>query len=101
MTKSEGELLDALNDAYRERAHLLAFIARIYPATIGKTDPEDREWNVLTVTAAGTNGQMCWHIADNDMYLFQDVLRDESVKWDGHTTAEKYERLLSAFISPL
>lgn len=99
MTKREGELFDALIDAYHERAHLLAFIARIYPATIGKTDPEDREWNVLTVV--GTNGQMCWHIADGDMYLFQDVLRDESVKWDGHTTVEKYERLLSAFISPL
>ncbi|MFJ3812572.1 hypothetical protein ACIPWE_40215 [Streptomyces sp. NPDC090073] len=75
---------------YRERAHLVAHLAAIYPSAIGYTDPEEPEWAVVNISLP--TGQACWHIAPDDMDLFEHVTKANYV-WDGHTTEQKYGRL--------
>lgn len=79
-----------LMSAYRERAHLVAHLAAVYPSAIG-TDPMTPGWPVVYVETAA--GQLSWHISPDDMALFDHVVRSSSVSWDGHTTDEKYGRL--------
>lgn len=76
---------------YRERAHLVAHLATIYPSTIGYHDPTEPDWAVVIVDTP--SGQMSWHVAPDDMDLFRHVHRSEINTWDGHSTDEKYERL--------
>ena len=80
-----------MDTVYRERAHLVAHLAALYPSTIGHTDPQEPDWAVVTVDT--TEGQMSWHISPDDLHLFSHVSRDNPTAWDGHTTAEKYARL--------
>ncbi|MEV7389595.1 hypothetical protein [Streptomyces sp. NPDC091215] len=79
--------------AYRERAHLVALLAALYPAHIGYTDPAAINWLVVTIETP--TGQMSWHIAERDRDLFEHVRLVPSVHnvWDGHSTEEKYARL--------
>lgn len=88
-----GDPMDALNAAYRERAHLIALLAAIYPSDIGQTDPATPDWYVVTVDLP--TGQAAWHISPDDRDLFGhvDLLVSSSRPWDRHTTAEKYRRI--------
>jgi hypothetical protein len=79
-------------DLYRERAILTSHLSKIYPSTIFPSDADEPEWNVLTVM--GPTGQMTWHISPDDMDLYGHVER-RHVLWDGHTTEEKYERMVA------
>ncbi|NYV72959.1 hypothetical protein [Streptomyces sp. UH6] len=78
---------------YRERAHLVAHLAALYPSHIGRTDTDEPEWSVVTIETP--TGQMCWHISDDDLDLFTHVQPTNRIcrAWDGHTTDEKYGRL--------
>lgn len=78
-------------NVYRERAHLVAFLAAAYDSTIGYTDPDEPDWAVVVIRTP--EGQMTWHISPDDMDLFDHVEREPEHVWDGHTTEEKYERL--------
>lgn len=88
---------------YRERAHLVAYLAALHPSHIGHTDPDAPDWSVVIVETPG--GQLSWHIAERDTDLFEHVRTTDRVcrGWDGHTTDEKYERLraLTAVTHPL
>ncbi len=99
-----GELDDlrAQKDvAYKERDKCLALAARLaqsagYICGIGKHQPEDEPgwegWtNVVFMELGGK--QLSWHIHDSELSMF-DFLPRVKWKWDGHTTGEKYERLL-------
>lgn len=83
----------SLNAAYRERAHLVALLARHYPSHIGANDPSAPDWAVITLELP--TGQACWHIAPADMDLFAHVQPTPHYArgWDGHTTEEKYRRI--------
>lgn len=83
----------ALNAAYRERAHLVALLAALYPSHIGYTDPAEPGWAVVTIETPA--GQLSWHIAPGDLPLFEHVQPTSRISrgWDGHTTDEKYERV--------
>lgn len=81
---------EALAALYRERAHLVAHLAAYYPSTAGYTDPRTPDWLVVTVWTS--EGQATWHINRADEDLFEHVPR-ATMAWDGHTTAEKYERV--------
>jgi hypothetical protein len=85
---------DALAAAYRERAHLVALLATWYPSHIGHTDPAAPDWAVVTVELP--TGQACWHVATDDMDLFRHVQSTlyYARGWDGHTTDEKYQRIV-------
>jgi hypothetical protein len=80
-----------VDDVYRERAHLVAHLAAVYPSRIGHTDPAEPEWAVVTISLP--TGQATWHVAPGDMDLFGHVRTDNAEPWDGHTTEEKYARL--------
>lgn len=89
--------------AYRERACLLAWLATLCPAVIAPApDVDEPGWEILYLTPA--EQQMTWHIAPADVELFEHVGRapadDPRVQWDGHTTAEKYERIRSLATTP-
>jgi len=75
-------------DIYRERAHFVAFLTKIFPATMWA---DEREPNHPVVAIETVAGQCSWHINPADMDLFAHVT--EQGVWDGHTTEEKYERL--------
>ncbi|MFI9331952.1 hypothetical protein ACIGZJ_30975 [Kitasatospora sp. NPDC052868] len=82
--------------AYRERAHLTAWLAAIHPAVITPaTDIADPGWQILYLTAGGR--QMSWHIAPRDAELYHHVEHvdptDPRAQWDGHTTDQKYEAI--------
>ncbi|WP_326739112.1 WDGH domain-containing protein [Streptomyces sp. NBC_01022] len=93
----------AIDATYRERAHLVALLAALYPSHIGHTDPSAPDWAVVIVEAPG--GQLSWHIAERDMDLFGHVMPTNRIcrGWDGHTTDEKYDRIrrLTASAKPL
>lgn len=80
-----------MDSVYRERAHLVAHLAAVYPATIGYHDPDEPEWAVVVIDLP--TGQASWHVSPDDMDLFESVPLSSVNTWDGHTTEEKYARL--------
>lgn len=85
---------------YRERAHLVAMLARMaqrsgYATARAHTDAASPDWSVIYIDTP--EGQMSWHLSPDDLDLFPHVPvvepDDDRVRWDGHTTEEKYDRL--------
>jgi hypothetical protein len=82
---------DALNSAYRERAHLVALLSRLFPSQWW-TDPAEPDWPIVYITTP--EGQLSWHVSREDADLFANVTAVATENpWDGHDTAEKYRRL--------
>ncbi len=75
---------------YRERAHLVALLARLFPSWFG-VDEKEPEWPVIYIMLGDT--QVSWHIAHEDLDLFEGIPIDDDKKWDGHSTEEKYQRI--------
>ena len=76
---------------YRERHHLIAHVAALYPSVmVLNADPAEPDWPVLYITLP--TGQVSWHIAPADMDLFRHVPVG-AARWDGHDVTEKYRRL--------
>lgn len=78
------------DSVYRERAHLLAHLATVYPAHF-EVDDHELNWPVLHINFP--TGQCCWHINMDDLDLFTHVPTRDGSTWDGHTTEEKYRRV--------
>ena len=79
------------DSVYRERAHLVAHLAALYPSVlVYGADPNEPEWPVIYVTLP--TGQASWHLSPDDLDLFHHVPTGTQA-WDGHDTAEKYARL--------
>ena len=85
------------NVAYSERDMLVALISKVFPSYLTKHDPNyedwDREWMNICVIDMPT-GQCSWHTKDNELPLFSHLKYKEN-NWDGHTTIEKYIRLVN------
>lgn len=75
---------------YRERAHLVAFLAAVYPSEI-RRDPADPDWPMVYVRSP--EGGLGWHISPDDMDLFGHLDVATHNEWDEHTTEQKYGRL--------
>lgn len=83
--------MSELNGLYRERAHLVAHLAAIYPSVmVPDADPKTPGWPILYVQLP--TGQVSWHLSFADMDLFNHVPTGHAI-WDGHDTPEKYRRL--------
>lgn len=87
---------DPLDALYRERAHLVAYLAATADdAVLVQHAVDAPDWAIIFITAGGW--QMSWHIAHRDLDLFKNVPRveadDPRAQWDGHTTSHKYARL--------
>ncbi|EFC78882.1 hypothetical protein [Parafrankia sp. EUN1f] len=76
--------------AYRERAQLVAYLARIHDAHWA-ADAAEPDWPVICIHTAV--GQLSWHVSQTDMGLFPPGLEKRPSDWDGHSTEEKYARL--------
>jgi len=90
-----------LNRMYHERAVLLSLLTKSLQASSRGCRPRkafDREqsepWTNLVVFDT-PDGQVSWHIAKEDIHLFDHLEVDYEWSWDGHTTEEKQERLLA------
>lgn len=81
-----------MDSVYRERAHLVAYLAAAYPSAM-KVDFAEPDWPVVYIQTP--RGQLSWHVARDDLPLFAHVPWDHDDKWtwDNHTTEEKYARL--------
>lgn len=79
---------------YTERAHLVASLTKLFPASVEQHVGEDwdDDWRNVCIIDLPT-GQASWHIALKDLHLFAHVPRDAGRSWDGHTVEEKYRRL--------
>jgi len=84
-----------LRSVYRERAHLVAYLAALFPSVISHSGSSGSLWPVVYVATPA--GQLSWHMSIEDLDLFGHVPQvpadDPRARWDGHTTEEKYQRL--------
>lgn len=95
------ELHDKQDEIYRERNQCISLICRLAMALglnvgIGEHINTDRVMdskflNVVYVDLP--SGQCGWHIPEHDMPMFE-FLPKYQLKWDGHTTEQKYERVM-------
>lgn len=88
--------MTALDEAYTERAHLVALLATLYPAyKTPALDVDEPGWWLLFMYAS--EQQMSWHFSPADAHLITGVQTlpstDWRVEWDGHTTEQKYARI--------
>jgi len=92
--QANADLKFSLDGVYSERAHLVAALSKLWPASIEQHDGEDwdDQWRNVVIIDLPT-GQVSWHIAPADLDLFAHLPRDAGRVWDGHTTGEKYDRL--------
>lgn len=103
MTVEEAETLQSQKDnAYSERNKCvvgLALLARDlgYKVGLARHPESDTEWeddwrNIVVIELP--TGQLTWHFHDSEMHMLYSFTRLEGHAWDGHTTDEKYRRLL-------
>ena len=100
-----ADLRQQKDQAYKERDMVLALAAsaidalasqRVVRAWLGRHQENDPNWeddwrNVVFIQLP--TGQLSWHIHDSELPWFAGLPR-EGQAWDGHTTEEKYQRLL-------
>lgn len=83
------------NDAYHERDKLVAALSKMFPASLERHPAEEEwedDWRWIVFVELPT-GQATWHIHDSELPMFKHLLRETGLRWDGHTTDEKYQRL--------
>lgn len=93
--KEEGDwLLRRLDGVYAERTLLILALCALFPSGTKKAPvrgmPREFENAVYIDTPAG---QMSWHFHEDDDAAFAH-LPPYPGEWDGHSTGEKYRRLL-------
>lgn len=94
------QLNNTKDAAYNERNKLVAYLTTLYPSHLAKHPEDDKEWddewrNIVIIETP--KGQCSWHVHDSEMLMFRH-LGTEGKPWDGHTTEEKYERLVGELI---
>jgi len=96
-SKSESE--STIDGVYRKRNILVALLSKVYPSGKKKTAIEgwDESWHGC-VYIDFPWGQGSWHYHEDDGWMF-DHLSEYSGEWDGHTTDEKYNKIISAITS--
>lgn len=86
------------NEAYRERNMLVCTLSKLFPSWLEKHPIADEDWddgwrNIVFIDSS--KGQLSWYIHDSERWLFSHLEMKEGNSWDGHTTDEKYKRLLA------
>lgn len=98
---ANAPLLEAKDQAYHERNHLVAALARLYPSGVTKTDIPgwDDEWHGCVYIDLPT-GQISYHFHDSEAQLF-DGLPAYDKPWDGHSKDDVHARLAGLSNAPL
>jgi hypothetical protein len=104
-TKPFSEALEAFrnsekakNEAYTERNKLVCLLSKVFPAWLERHPVTDKDWehdwrNIVFIQLP--TGQASWHIHDSEARWFDHLKMDFSKNsWDGHTTEEKYRRVM-------
>jgi hypothetical protein len=94
------KLQNEKNAVYDERNKLVCALSKLFPSYLARHPKSDTTWDddwrwivfIYIPTNRGSE-QISWHIHDSDFPMFSNHLGTESNNWDGHTTAEKYDRL--------
>jgi hypothetical protein len=89
----------SLNAVYTERNQLLSLVAKQaialgFAAGVQRDQVAEPGWQSVVFVDL-PSGQCSWHIHDSEMQWF-DFLDYYSRPWDGHSTEEKYQRVLAA-----
>lgn len=88
--------------AYKERDMVLALAidalcAHGLHCWMGRHEEADaaweNDWRNIVYVELPNGQQLSWHIHDSEVAWFPRLEREDT-PWDGHTTEEKYERLL-------
>lgn len=90
----------AKDGAYKERNALVAVLSKIFPAMIIQHEDTpgevwENDWRNIVMILLPT-GQVSWHIHDSELAQFDHLAGSfvgPLLRWDGHTTEEKYKRL--------
>lgn len=90
----------AIDLVYAERDMCVSLIARLavaagYQAYLAVDETADEGWRHIVYVEL-PSGQVSWHLKDKELGWFRG-LPTRPNKWDGHDTAEKYRRVLSAW----
>lgn len=119
-----NRLVREKDQAYKERNQLVAALSKLFETCswLGRHVDEpgedwDNEWRWIVFIHPEHCGQMSWHIHDSDLPMFEHLFRepervvqpiynamgvktglyesDRGAPWDGHSSEEKYQRLLN------
>lgn len=91
----KAEIQRDKDEAYRQRNHLVASLAKLFPSGTRKTNIPgwDNEWHgCCFIDLPG--GQISYHYHDSQADLFKD-LPEYTKEWDGHDKEVVHKRLLS------
>lgn len=103
------KLMLVKDNAYAERNKCIAALAnfirdiahpnyRVYAALHPAEDESwDDDWRTILVIERDSIVQMAWHFHDSEKYLLKRLPVNNLYKWDGHTTDEKYRKLVQLF----
>lgn len=86
-----------LDAVYAERNMLVSLLSKVFPSVM-KRHPEDQEWEDdwrWIVFIDLPTGQATFHLHDSHLPWFSHLNTSFSVVWDGHTTEEKYKRVMA------
>ncbi len=98
VTEIDARLMDMevlKNNAYAERNCLVAALSKLFPASLERhpeTEAYEADWRWIVFVDLPA-GQVCWHIHDSELPLFDHLPRNAGRKWDGHDREEKYRRV--------
>ena len=86
----------AKDQAYKERNHLVAALARLYPSGIRATEIPgwDPEWSGCVYIDLPDNRQISYHYHDSEAFLFED-LPPYKKPYDGHRKEDVHDHLQS------
>ncbi len=98
-----AELQKSKDLGYAERNRIVAALSMLWPSHLKRHPDSDKDWEDdwrTIVCIHGPAGQMTWHIHDSEAHFFSHLnMKPDpyaNCEWDGHTTEEKYRRLLEA-----
>ena len=102
LEKVIDSVMESRDSVYKERDMCVALIARMavalgYKAGLGLHPSDDDTWddewrNIVYVDLP--SGQISWHIHEDELEHFQSLGQYDG-DWDGHSTEEKYRRVLN------
>lgn len=93
VTAERDALREEKNNAYSERNHLVAALAKLFPSGVRTTSIEgwDQEWNGCCYIDL-PSGQISYHYHDSQSSLFAHLPRYDQ-PWDGHSKDVVHQRL--------
>lgn len=79
----------------------VGILTRLWPSHLApRAKPDEQGWS-LVVCVHSPAGQLAWALSIEEAHAYFPHLETSANDWDGHTTAEKHERIASLVASHL